>query len=288
MLSAAPLRAVRAALAQTATAAAPAKGASAGGFGIKVRQKPSQIMAWKRSTRITAVAAGILLVAGITAIIVFRHPIQNRIAQAGGRRALANHSAEVLDLTSYYSTPASYFDKIDAFPAWKVVPRGFQTFAGVPLNIDGMICLWGGGNAKMGLNFPEKLTGIAVNRKFQTLYIYHATFFAAGNKVPVYNVVFNYEDGYSVTNAVCYGSDVLDWFGNHGKTVKEPTGPNSRLAWQGMLDPARLKQPLRFCLTAVANPEPQTPVASIDLYSCKTMSAACILAMTTGKPDLMK
>ena len=231
---------------------------------------------------------GILLVAGIATVTIFRHPIQNRIALANGRRALANHSAELLDLTAYYSTPASYFDQITAFPAWRVVPRGFQTFAHVPIQIDGMICLWGGGNAKMGLVFPEKRLGIAVNRKFETLYVYHATFFAAPNKTPVYELVFNYEDGSSVTNQVCYGSDVLDWFASRGKAVKGPTSPNSKLAWQGKLVLDGKAQPLRFCLTALKNPQPFTAVTSIDLYSCKSVSAACVLAMTTGRSGLMK
>ena len=45
---------------------------------------------------------------------------------------------------------------------------------------------------------------------------------------------------------------------------------------------------LRFSLTALTNPNPLSEVTSIDLYSCKTNSAGCIMAMTTGRSGLMK
>jgi hypothetical protein len=36
------------------------------------------------------------------------------------------------------------------------------------------------------------------------------------------------------------------------------------------------------------NPQPILEVASIDLFSCKSQTAACIMAMTAGKSGLMK
>lgn len=243
------------------------------------------LMAWTKNKMAVGVGAGLLVAAGIITAIFFRHEIQNRIHLANGRRSIANHSAKLFDMTPYYNCPASYFDKINEFPAWRAVPRGFQTFANVPLQIDGMKCLWGGINAKDGLVFPENLLGIVVNQKFEALYVYHAAFCESRRKTPVYELVFNYEDGSSVTNQVRYGDDILDWFSRRGQTVRPPTGPNSKLAWHGeTVD----KQPLRFCLTAMKNPQPSLQVTTIDLYSCKSPSSACILAMTTGRLELMK
>jgi hypothetical protein len=48
------------------------------------------------------------------------------------------------------------------------------------------------------------------------------------------------------------------------------------------------KRPLRFCLTVIENPQPFLEVASIALFSCKSQTAPCIMAMTTGKSGLMK
>ena len=72
------------------------------------------------------------------------------------RDAATIEAAQPLDLTGSYQTRASQFDKITTFP-WRVVPRGSQTLGNVPLAIDGMLCLWGEGNAKNGAVFPEKV-----------------------------------------------------------------------------------------------------------------------------------
>jgi hypothetical protein len=158
----------------------------------------------------------------------------------------------------------------------------------VPLQIDGLKCLWGAANGKSGQNFDQQLLGIPVHRKFETLYVYHATYWTAQNNTPVYELVFRYEDDYSVTNQIRYGVDILDWYANKGKTIFGPTGPNSRLAWHGEYSAKGKTQPLRFCLTALENPKPFLEVTSIDLYSCKSISTTCIMAMTTGQSGLMR
>jgi serine/threonine protein kinase len=203
----------------------------------------------------------------------------------------STNSAEPVDLTAYYTTPASGFDLFTDFPAWKSVPRGTQLFDQVPLKIGGMFCLWGEGcaNRKPPVIFPEAVTGIQINRQFETLYIYHGSFYTSPEGTPVCDVVFRYEDGSSMTNQMRYGNDFLDWTVNYKVgTVISPTGSNSKLAWVGgSFFPDKI-QPLCFCLTAIDNPRPQLPVASVDFYSCKSRTAAVIMAMTTGSSGLMK
>ena len=207
------------------------------------------------------------------------------------RAAITNiNSATPVDLTAYYTTPASRFDQINGFPGWNSVPRGSQMFDRVPLQIGGMICLWGGGNAqKLNIIFPEQVPGIPLNRKFETLYVYHGAFFKSPDGTPVCEVVFRYDDGSSVTNYLRYGDDILDWIAKrNAEGVIGPTGPNSKLAWvNGSFTPGQI-QPLRLCLTALENPKPYLPVTTIDLYSCKSWTAPCIMAMTTGRSGLMK
>ena len=203
-------------------------------------------------------------------------------ADAGGPRM---KSGEFVDMSGNTDLPASQFDGTvnSRFPQWSCIPRGAQTFLHVPLQIDGIKCLWGSGNAQGGQNFDEEVRGIPVNKKFETLYVYHCAFYGTPPKTPVYDLVFRYADGTSATNTILYGVDVLDWFGTGG-----PTGPNSKLAWKGVCTAGGQTQPLRFCLTALKNPQPFNEVTTIDLYSSKNRTVPCILAMTPGKSGLMR
>jgi hypothetical protein len=45
---------------------------------------------------------------------------------------------------------------------------------------------------------------------------------------------------------------------------------------------------VRFCLTAIANPQPSITVTSMDWFSCKNQTSACIMAMTIGRSGLMQ
>jgi hypothetical protein len=69
------------------------------------------------------------------------------------RAAAGGPPPELVDLTGYYQIPASVFERIRSHP-WRVVPRGSQTLANVPLAIGGMLCLWGEENAKVGQAYP--------------------------------------------------------------------------------------------------------------------------------------
>lgn len=243
----------------------------------------SVVLLFVPSKRI-AVGTMVLLALGLATWIVIPHDIRHRLVLAEGRRAIASHKAELLNLTAQYDTLASNFGG-----EMSVVPRGFQTFAHVPLQIDGSKCLWGGGYPKFGEGIgAENLLDIPVHRRFETLYVCHTAIFWSPNNAPVYELVFRYEDDYSVTNTIRYGVDVLDWYANKGRTVFGPTGPNSKLAWHGEYFANGKTIPLRFTLTALKNPKPFLEVASIDLYSCRSNSCGLILAMTTGQSGLMR
>jgi hypothetical protein len=246
-------------------------------------------MAWTKTTRTVVTGLAVFLVlAAATMMFLFRHQIANQITIARGRHTVASNKAVPVNMAANYTTPASYFPKITQFPAWATVPTGFQVFDNVPLQIDGMICLWGAGNEKIGIIFPEQRLGITVNQKFETLYVYHGSFFTSSNETPVCEVVFRYADGSSATNQLLYATDILDWNANSGRKLVRPTGPNSKLAWVGGTFKPGTKRPVCFCLTAIANPQPSIEVSTIDLFSCKSRTAPCIMAMTTGRSGLMK
>lgn len=245
-----------------------------------------------RKKTIVIVTLIVLFALGVAAAIIFRHSIADAIALHEGKYVVAHHIAAPVDLNgsiSQYGMSASSFDQ--SF-RWQAIPTDFQVFDHVPFQIDGAMFLWGSRFAKE--DWAEQITNIAVNQKFQTLYLLHCAFHASPQRTPVYQVVFHYEDDAAApaTNVVLYGEDILDWytgkFTGKKRRLVPPRSPNSRLAWTGGAFSPDNKSPLILCLTAVNNPWPALPVASIDLDSCKGESAACIFAMTAGKARLLK
>jgi len=243
-------------------------------------------MAWSKIKKAVVWGTVVLLGAVATTLFLQRHNIAHRMMVAEGKRAVAKHIVTPINLISYYQRSASAFEGSSSF--WAEVPWEFQVFHHVPLQIDGIIRLWGAGNAKAGAVFPEAVSGIAVNQKFETLYVYHCTFFGSPRNTPVYDLVFRYEDGDSATNTIRYGVDTLDFNTPGGKTIVGPSGPNTKVAWVGSSFTPDGKHPLLFSLTAIKNPRPSVQVTSIDLISCKNQSAGVIFAMTAGHAGLMR
>jgi RNA polymerase sigma factor (sigma-70 family) len=263
-----------------------------------------KIMAWTKTKTGLVSGACVLLAASTATLIVLQEPIQHNIALAAGRRAIADHTATPINLTAHYTEPVSFFNQITEYPVSgagpvPVAPVGFQVFDGVPLQIDGAFFLWGRQNAAGGLVFPEKALGIEVNQKFQTLYVYNTAWFPSPDNTPVCQVVFHYDDGSMATNQLLYGSDIVEWAANSAKkantptgpkfkTMNDPTGPNSKAVWVGGTRSLGQNRPVRFCLTAIANPHPSLTVTSMDWFTCRSQTSACIIAMTIGRSGLMR
>jgi hypothetical protein len=189
-----------------------------------------------------------------------------------------------LDLSKHYRMRAENFKNVNRF-AWKIVPHGTQTFANIPLELGGAMFLWGERNAKNGLVYPEQIEGVAVNRAFETLYIYHSAFFTGKPGDVVYDVVFQYEDGTSAKDSIACGVDVLEWYVSNDQSPKEPSGPRSTRAWSGADADGQV---VHYCLTAVENPHPKSTVKSLDFVSAKSQTAGCIMGLTVGKSGLLK
>jgi len=246
-------------------------------------------MAWTK-TKTAIVGGTVLLLASVaTTLYLKRQDISDWMTIHGGERAVAKHIANPIDMTGHYTTPASSLEGSSGY--WGEMPWEFQVFDHVPLQIDGMLCLWGAGNARSGAVYPESATGIPVNLKFDTLYVYHCTFYNSPKYTPVYDLVFRYDDGTSATNTVQYGVDTMDFNTPGGKAIKDikgPSGHNTKIGWIGSSFTADGKHPLLVSLTAMKNPRPDATVATIDLFSSKNQSAGIIFAMTAGPAGMMK
>jgi hypothetical protein len=198
-------------------------------------------------------------------------------------------TTQTLDLKKFYNTPASRFTN-GQFP-WAEVPRGSKTFGNVPLDIGGMICLWGEANAKIEFVFREQINKIVVDRKFETLYVYHCAFFPSPDGSPIYRLTMHYADNSIRESTICYGIHVRDWYHfPKREPVDDLSDPKSKIVWRGEQPDSTPDNPrkLRFCITSIPNPKPNVEVKSISLASAKGNSAGCILAMTTGPADLLK
>lgn len=189
-----------------------------------------------------------------------------------------------VDLSNYYHLRAEHYEKVTRYP-WKIVPRGKQEFGPIPLQLDGAMFLWGEQNTNNGMAYPERIEGIPIEAAFETLYIYHSAFFEGQSGDPVYDVVFQYEDGSSAKEPITSGEDLLDWYLNDANSPTEPSGPRSSVVWSGADENGQV---VRYCLTAIQNPHPIAKVKSLDLVSAKGQTAGCILGLTVGKSGLLK
>lgn len=258
---------------------------------VEKANRTAQNKTMPRPKTIVIVTLVVLLVLGVATVIIFRHPIARAVELREVKSDIARHLVTPVDLTgpiSNYGTPASILSRNTRFLGWRVMPYGFQVFDHVPFQVDGAIFLWGRNNAqKLHIVFPEEIPDIEVNQKFGTLYLLHCAFFASPPKTPVYQVVFHYEDDDAspVTNSVLYDEDILDWYGNKARRPV-PTSPRTKLVW--FADAPEKKSLVRLWVTAITNPVPFIKVTSIDLYSCKSPNAGCIMGMTTGKAGLLK
>lgn len=205
-----------------------------------------------------------------------------------GNSRAADNSAQPVDLTSKYPVPI-YVLTNGNWLALKTMPVGHQVFRHVPLEIGGEIHLWGEGKGTNHMSsYPEKVSDIAVNRKFEALYVYHGSYYKSPDGTPVFQVVLRYEDGSTATNTLSFGADILDWMvSGHEEPLRSPYSTNSEIAWVGGRFSETQDNRLRFCLTALNNPHPDRQVATVDLISCKTRTIPFVLAMTTGPAGLL-
>lgn len=215
--------------------------------------------------------------------------VKAQAARAAQARAGAAAKGEpvMLDLSKYLVLKPENFEKIKQYP-WAVTPIGQQTFAGVPLEIQGATILWGERNADRGQKYPETVTGIPCQQTFDTLYILHCVFFEAAEGDPSFEIVLNGEGGETQRDVIVCGEDSKDWWVNDPNEALGPSGERSTLAWTGTGKANGRDQDVRFCLTAIDNKQPDRLVTTIDLVSSKKQAAGVILAMTLGKAGLLK
>lgn len=158
------------------------------------------------------------------------------------------------------------------------LPRGLQTFGGVPFDVRGVIQLRGLALKGLGVNFPEQVRGLVLNHPGQRLHFLHGTGWTAEAGVTIGSFVIRYANGYELRIPILYGRDVLGWW-RFPNEKQEAIGPAS--AWTGENEAAkRAGASLRIFKTTWVNPLPSEAIKSIDYVSAMTAAAPFLLAVT--------
>ena len=192
------------------------------------------------------------------------------------------------------------------------LPKGIQTFDDVLFDIRGIVQLLGKTMKSEGGDYPERVDGIKIGKKFERLHVLHAAGWQTSPGTTIGTYILHYTDGSHEALDIIYGQHVLDWW----RYAKEKFSPvNSTIAWVGsnalakpIILSNRISQgdkvksslekiigislskkdeskdaannPIRLFKTAWENPQPELEVVSIDYISKMTDSAPILVAMT--------
>ena len=149
-------------------------------------------------------------------------------------------------------------------------PLGEQVFDGVPFHVeDACIVLRSRNN---GAEFPEAVRDIEINRKVSALFFLQTAAWCDQGKAWQY--VITYADARKIPIRIVGGLNVSDWY-----DVKEL--PNATLVWQGE-NPMRKNIGVR--VFKWTNPDPDQPVAAIDVVSEMQDPVGVVIAITAGEP----
>ena len=172
---------------------------------------------------------------------------------------------------------------------WMQIPKGEQTFFGVPFNITGLVRLAGRNSQRLNSWFyrPE-VTGIPIDRTFGRIYLLHTTSYSEKPGTAIATMRLNYADGRTDEIPIEYGTHTLNYWRQRYESTTQLTGTDARIAWTGKAPSgvAEYGNSLRLIITSFKNPHPEREVQSVDLISTWTDASEVIVGMAVGGPDL--
>lgn len=170
---------------------------------------------------------------------------------------------------------------------WTQIPKGRQSFWGVPFEISGLIRLAGTSPQREEWYFRPTVTGVPVGRAFAQLYLLHATFYLAEPGTSIAKARLHYADGSTSEIPIRYGEDTLNYWRQRYEVVSQPTSAQARVAWNGdEAGRAEYGNSLRLCVAALSNPRPAAVVQSVDLVSTWESASEVIVGLAVGGTEL--
>jgi hypothetical protein len=162
------------------------------------------------------------------------------------------------------------------------MPRGHQTFLGVPFDVRGVVQLQGQVWKRRGYKFPEAVKGLPVDGPCRFLHLLHAdSSFGDPPGTTVAKLVLHYANGQQEELDIRQGEQVLDW---QAQSDALPADPGTAVAWTGE-NPESKKagRKIRIFKTRFANPHPRETIEDIDYVSAMAGSAPFMVALTVER-----
>jgi peroxiredoxin len=170
--------------------------------------------------------------------------------------------------------------------SWSALPRGSQTFGGVPFRIDGKLALTGLEDARNGEFHATRVT-IPLGRKAARLHLLHGADHDDKDGVPLAKLVFHYANGEERTVRLAYGIHARSWMKERREARSSLLDPDSRQAWTSASEDAeRGNTALRLYQTALNNPLPDQPIAGVELVSLFSRATPFIAGLTLESGNL--
>jgi hypothetical protein len=166
------------------------------------------------------------------------------------------------------------------------MPKGRQTFGGVPFDVEWKLHLHGTTDARDDRFYPTRITGIPIQQPAARLHMIHAGKFAANEGQPVAALRLNYGSGEAHTILVRYGVHTRDFSKHEGERVSSVTDSNTTVVWTGRsVEGDRDRSTHRLYKTTFDLPITDKALDTIDAFSSFSRTSFQIFALTIEGPN---
>ena len=127
--------------------------------------------------------------------------------------------------------------------------------------------------------FPQRVSGIPVERRCRRLHFLHASFqgYNLPPSISLGRYVVSYADGQTQDIPVILGENIADWWARRGAQAEPPLV----VAWTGTNNASKaMNHVIRLCKATWENPQPAVPVRSVDLVAEHETVAPFLVALT--------
>jgi len=156
-------------------------------------------------------------------------------------------------------------------------PTGLVRLDGVPYKVSGIIQLHSAGIEREGGRFPDKISGIPLNKKFRTLRLLYGAAKSESTNATIGRIILHSDKETAPIN-IRYEDHVLDCWFNKDWPVNNPL---SKVVWVGsnVVSIGEYKQ-LRIYSTAFPNPLSNDVIKVFDFVSEMKTAAPFMLGIT--------
>jgi RNA polymerase sigma factor (sigma-70 family) len=183
---------------------------------------------------------------------------------------------------------------------WGVLPKGRQSYDGIPFEIDRRVQLHGNVDARESRRHPASVIGIPVHESLSRLHMVQGANLGEREGTPIAALRLNYKNGASHVLFLRYGVHTREWWHYPNEVVSAVTDPNTSVVWTGRSEDGDSKGAThRIFRTTFDLPASDEAVETIDCLSLFSRSSLIVLAMTgeaghgsiqrvTASPDLSR